>query len=196
MARGRDGLYRPENGILAFRYQDVAGIWREKYTGERDRKQARKLRDDFLANLEQGTLPTEIAEWRLAEAEKWWNEFRKPRIAENTRNSERYRLQHLQRVIGNKRLREITNKDLDDYTTKRLDEGIGAWSINKEILLWSLILKKSEALAPSFKGVPTAQNQGQRHRSGIVARAVAAPGGSCGQTQGLGGRILRLCARR
>jgi integrase len=47
-------------------------------------------------------------------------------------------------LVGNKRLNEITNQDLDNYTTKRLEEGIGAWSINKEILLWSLILKKAK----------------------------------------------------
>jgi hypothetical protein len=123
---------------------------REKYTGKRDRKEARKFRDDFLNDLKNGTL--------LEQAEEWWNEFRKPRIAENTRNSERYRLQHLQRVLGNKRLREITNKDLDDYTTKRLAEGIGAWSITKEILLWSLILKKAKLwrrIADDYKPLKT-----------------------------------------
>ena len=55
-----------------------------------------------------------------------------------------YNVQHLGRLLGNKRLSEITNQDLDNYTTKRLSEGIGAWSINKEILLWSLILKKAK----------------------------------------------------
>ena len=86
----------------------------------------------------------QMADWRLDQAEQWWNEFRKPRIAENTRNSERYRLQHLQRVVGNKRLKEITNMDLDNYVTARLAAGVGAWSINKEILLWSMILKKAK----------------------------------------------------
>ena len=117
MARGRDGLYRRENSILAFRYRDLAGAWREKYTGTRDRKAALKFRNDFLSGLEQGTVPTEMAEWRLDQAENWWKQFRKPRIAENTQNSESYRLQHLRLVLGNKRLREITSKDLDDYVT-------------------------------------------------------------------------------
>jgi len=169
--RGKDGLYRRGN-VLAFRYRDDAGIWREKCTGERDRGEARKFRDDFLDNLKQGTLPTEMADWRLDEAEKWWIEFRKPRTAENTQNSERYRLQHLRLIVGNKRLREITNRDLDNYTTIRLNgyeftnkdgekdtrRGVASWSINKEILLWSLILKKAKLwrrLADDYKPLRT-----------------------------------------
>jgi hypothetical protein len=158
MARGRDGLYRRENNILAFRYRDAAGAWKEKYTGTRDRKAGLIFRNDFLRGLEQGTLPTEMADWRLDQAEEWWKQFRKPRIAENTQSSEPYRLQHFRFVLGNKRLREITNRDLDDYVTARLAgyhfvnkqakrekrPGVGAWSINKEILLWSLILKKAK----------------------------------------------------
>jgi hypothetical protein len=58
--------------------------------------------------------------------------------------SERYRLKHFARILTNKRLREISNPDLDRYVGRRLDEGVGAWSINKEILLWSLILKKAK----------------------------------------------------
>ena len=116
MAKGRDRLYR-RDGILAFRFRDLDGKWREKSTGKRNRQDARKFRDDFLDDLKQGSLPTEMADWRLDEAEKWWIEFRKPRTAENTQNSERYRLQHLRLIVGNKRLREITNRDLDNYTT-------------------------------------------------------------------------------
>lgn len=143
MPRGNDGLFRREGKILAFRYKDADG-WREKSTGERNREGARRFRDDFLDDLKAGSLPTEMAEWRLDEAEKWWIEFRKPRTAENTQNSERYRLQHLRLIVGNKRLREITNRDLDNYTTARLSRGFATCSINKEILLWSLILKKAK----------------------------------------------------
>jgi integrase len=143
MARGKDGLYK-RDGILAFRYKDAAGQWREKSTGERQRAAARQFKDQFEDDLKSGSLPNHMASWSLDQAETWWNEFRRPRISESTRNSEPYRLQHLRRLIGNKRLNEITNQDLDKYTTERLKEGIGAWSINKEILLWSLILKKAK----------------------------------------------------
>ena len=158
MARGRDRLNKRRNGILAFRYRDASGEWKEKYCGTKNRKEARDFRDDFLRDLRQGTLPTEMADWRLDEAARWWNEYRKPRTAEGTQNSEPYRMRHFQRILGNMRLKEITNTVLDNYVTARLAgyswqnaDGkevkqalAGAWSINKEVLLWSLILRKAK----------------------------------------------------
>jgi integrase len=144
VARSRDGLYRRENNIFAFRYKDVTGSWKEKYTGSSDRKTAKDFRADFIAKLEQGNLPTEMADWTLEEAKKWWLEFRKPRIAQNTITAEGYRLKPMIRILGNVRLKQITNLELDRYTTKRLEEEIGAWSINKEIMAWSMILRKAK----------------------------------------------------
>ena len=157
MPRGRDGLYK-RGGVYAFRYKTTDGSWREKCCGQRDRKAARTFRDDFLRDLKDGTLPGEMADWRLEQAEQWWIEFRKLRIAESTQNSERYRLQHLEKILGNLRLREITNRHLDDYTTARLAAGIGADSINKETRLWSLVLQKAKLwkrLAEDYKPLKT-----------------------------------------
>ena len=158
MARARDGLHRRENGIFAFSYKNAAGIWREKYTGTADREEAKRLRQQFLDELSAGKLPVDMADWRLNRAMQWWNEFRQPRIAESTRHSEPYRLQHLPRILGDKRLREITNRDLDEYVTARLAVPVGAWSINKEIQLWSLILKKAKLwhrLAEDYRPLKT-----------------------------------------
>src|SRR5699024_7913056 len=91
-----------------------------------------------------GAVPTEMADWRLEAAEKWWIEYRTQRIGESTMNSERYRLQHMVRILGNRKLREISNIDLDRYVTTRLSEEVGAWSINREVLLWSQILRKAK----------------------------------------------------
>lgn len=143
-SRKRDGLYRRENGIFAFRFKSPNAEWREKYTGSTDRAVALSFKRGFLTDLEKGTLPTEMAMWRLDQAETWWIEFRRPRIAQSTIDSERYRLRHFRRILTNKRLREISNADLDRYASKRLEEGVGSWSINKEILLWSLVLKKAK----------------------------------------------------
>jgi integrase len=141
--RTRDGLYR-RGYVFAFRYKDENGIWREKYTGRTNRESARDFKADFEQDLKDGTLPTEMAYWKLSEAESWWKEFRSPRISPATLNSERYRLQHLPRIIGNRRLREIKNSDLDNYVTARLNEGMNAWSINKELTLWRMILRKAK----------------------------------------------------
>ena len=155
--RNRDGLHRRGN-IFAFRYRAENGIWKEKCTGCRDRAAAREFRDDFIADVKEGSLPTEMADWKLSAAERWWIEFRKPRTSENTQNSERYRLQHLRLILGDVKLSELRNRHLDDYTTARLNgyefanadgvtekrAAVSAHSINKEILLWSLILKKAK----------------------------------------------------
>jgi hypothetical protein len=88
MPRGKDGLYRRENNIFAFRYKDMAGTWREKYTGTADRAEAKRMRQQFLDEVAADRLPADMADWRLNQAEQWWNEFRAPesqkaRIARN-----------------------------------------------------------------------------------------------------------------
>jgi hypothetical protein len=68
-SRKRDGLYRRENGIFAFRFKSPNAEWREKYTGSTDRAVALSFKRGFLTDLEKGTLPTEMAMWRLDQAE-------------------------------------------------------------------------------------------------------------------------------
>ena len=50
-----------------------------KYTGSTDRAAAFSCKRGFLTDLKKGMLPTEMALWRLDEAEVWWIEFRRPR---------------------------------------------------------------------------------------------------------------------
>jgi len=156
VARKRDGLYRRGN-IFAFRYKDADGIWREKQTGKRDRVDAKTFRTDYLAQVNNGTLPSAMAEWTLEQAKDWWSEFRKPRVAVSTLTAEGYRLKSMIRILGNVRLKQITNVAVDTYVTKRLGEEIAPWSINKEILAWSLILKKARLwrrLDDDYKPLP------------------------------------------
>lgn len=162
MPKGKDGLYR-RGGIFAFRF---------KACGTRDRQAARRFRQQFLDDLANDRLPTNMSDWRLDQAEEWWNTYRRPRIAEGTNRSEPYIIKHFKRILGNKRLREITNGDLDQYVTIRLagykyqhSDGktvklgpVGAWSINKEVRLWSLILKKAKSwhrLAEDYQPLKT-----------------------------------------
>jgi integrase len=157
MARKRDGLYRRGN-IFAFRYKDEAGVWKEKQTGKRDRQEAKDFRADFLNDLRTGALPTQMADWTLEEAKVWWIEFRKPRIAAGTLTAEGFRLKPLMRILGDIRLKQITSVNLDNYVTKRLEEGIAPWSINKEVLTWSMILKKAKLwrrLSDDYKPLKT-----------------------------------------
>jgi len=155
--RKRDGLYRRGN-IFAFRYKDAEGIWREKQTGKHDRQEAKDFRADFLNDLRNGTMPTHMAEWTLEQARTWWLEFRKPRVAAGTLTAEGYRLKPMIRVLGNVRVKQLMNVQIDNYVTKRLSEEIAPWSINKEVLTWSMILKKAKLwrrLADDYKPLPT-----------------------------------------
>ena len=157
MSRKRDGLYRRGN-VFAFRFKDASGAWREKQTGRRDRQEAKDFRTDFLSQLRNGTLPTQMADWSLEQAGAWWLEFRKPRIAAGTLTAEGYRLKPMIRVLGNIRLKQITNVDLDNYTTARLGDEIAPWSINKEVLTWAMILKKAKLwrrIAEDYKPLKT-----------------------------------------
>jgi len=157
MSRKRDGLYRRGN-IFAFRYKGSDGVWREKQTGKRDRQEAKDFRTDFENDLKSGTLPTHMADWTLEQARTWWLEFRKPRIATGTIEAEGYRLKPMIRLLGNVKLKAIDNVSLDNYVTRRLSEEIAPWSINKEILTWSMVLKKAKLwrrLADDYKPLKT-----------------------------------------
>jgi len=143
VSRKRDGLYRRGN-VFAFRYKDADGIWKEKQTGKRDRQEAKDFRAEYLNDLQNGTMPTEMAEWTLEQARTWWSEFRKPRIAAGTLTAEGYRLKPMIKIVGNLRLKQLTIVQIDNYVTSRLSEEIAPWSINKEVLTWSMILKKAK----------------------------------------------------
>jgi hypothetical protein len=106
-SRKRDGLYRRENKIFALRFKADDEKWREKYTETTDRATALSFKSEFLKGLEQGSLPTEMSPWRLEQANAWWTEFRALRVSSSTLNSERYRMQHFVRILGNKRSRTL-----------------------------------------------------------------------------------------
>ena len=155
--RKLDGLFR-RNGIYGFRFKDSAGKWREQSTGERDREEAKKFKKRFEGDVENGTLPTDMSDWDLERSRTWWLEFRKPRVASGTLAPEGYRLKPMIRILGNIRLKEIDNIRLDNYVTNRLAEGIASWSINKEILTWSMILQKAKLwrrIADDYKPLKT-----------------------------------------
>jgi hypothetical protein len=99
-----------------------------------------------------------MAGWTLEQTKTWWLEYREPRVSGGTLTAEKYRLNPLIRTLGNVLLKQITNLEIDRYVTKRLGEGIGAWSVNKEIMVWSMILKKAKLwrrIADDYKPLKT-----------------------------------------
>jgi hypothetical protein len=69
----KDRLYVRNGGILCFRYKDRKdGIWKEKSTKQTDRDKARDFKKDWDRRNEDGTLPTDKAEWTIEQACTLW----------------------------------------------------------------------------------------------------------------------------
>lgn len=151
-----DGFY-VKDGHWKFKYRKsdwAPGRYAQVSTGIRAADLRRKsapadvvaFKQRFLEKLKANSLPNEMAEWKLSQAEDWWvKEYRTPRVAPATLSSERYRLQHLRLLVADRKLREIADiRVIDRYVAHRLSGGIGNWSINKEVMLWSMILRKAK----------------------------------------------------
>jgi integrase len=145
----RDGLYRRENGVFAFRYKDKAGHWREKYTGETDRNEAKKAKGDFLQRLKNNTLPTEKAKWTVEEAATHWVRQHTLRSRKAKRNEESL-LRQLAKQLGSKRLDCITLDHLKDYQAAR-SEHVRERAINLELRILVNVLKEANLWDPIGK---------------------------------------------
>jgi integrase len=137
-------LYRRGGDIFCFRWKKQDGLWAEKSTGTRNRKEALTYRAEFQRKLEGGAYPNELSKMRLDQAEEWFLSHRKNRVGENTMNSDRYRMAALRAVVGNKRLNQITSFDLTKYQNARLAAETSPHSINKELQLWSQVLAEAK----------------------------------------------------
>ena len=124
MARGRDNLYE-RNGILCFRYKNAVGQWKEKSTGERERKPARDFKKNFFKKLEAGELPNEKAEQTVSQACTRWVEQHQssgPKGGLRSSHGRKCEASYLRQVVkrlGNRKLRSITLDTLKDYQSSR-----------------------------------------------------------------------------
>lgn len=142
MARGKDGLFRREGMILCFRYKD-AGVWREKSTGRRNRHEARTFRDDFLAKLRAGDLPTEKANQTVEQAATRWVEQHSARLGSaKAKRNEKSLLKQLSQRLGTRKLKTIALDDLKDYQRVR-HEKVGPRAINLELRILCNTLKEA-----------------------------------------------------
>jgi integrase len=187
MPRGKDGVYRRQGGMFAFRYKDKLGCWKEKRCGTDNRDDAREFRDDFLRNLKDGTLPTQKARWTVAQAVAQWIEDHAAHLkADKSRSNEKSYSRQLVSLLGNRRLETITTDDLYSYQRKRTfgDEGLGrkpvhAAPINRELRILIAVLKLAnlwKPLAEHYKPLPEdgaeigrALTQEQMHRLEAIA---------------------------
>ena len=143
MRRSKDGLYH-RGGVLAFRYQDDDGRWKEKYTGEADRKAARKFRDDFLLKLRSGDLPNDKSDQTVEQAATRWVAQHSARLGSpKARRNERSLLKQLiKHLAGTRKLHTLTLDDFKDYQRKRREE-VSARTVNLELRILQNILKEA-----------------------------------------------------
>lgn len=129
----RDGLYKREGNILAFRYQDTNGHWREKYTGTTVHKTAKAFKQQFERDLEDGILPTKKSEWTVEQATTLWVKQYSARLtSEKAKRNEQSYLRQLLKRTGARKLNQITLDDLKNYQQQRSLE-VQARPINIEL---------------------------------------------------------------
>jgi integrase len=139
----RDGLYPRNGGILCFRYHDKTGDWREKSTGTRDRGEARKIKQQFLKDLEEDTLPTDRAEWSIEQsATRWVTQHVARLTSEKAKRNEQSYLRQLVKRVGTMKLKAVTLDTLKDYQTTRSRE-VRARPVNLELQILVSTLKEA-----------------------------------------------------
>lgn len=144
----RNGLYRRENGIFAFRYKDETGHWREKYTGTADRKEAQKEKQEFLLRAEENRLPTQKAKWAVEEAATHWVRQHAAHLnSAKARRNEESLLRQLTKHLGARKLKSITLDHLKDYQAERSKE-VGERAINLELRILVNVLKEANLWTP------------------------------------------------
>ena len=136
--RDRDGLHK-RRGIWHFKLK-VAGRWREFSTGERSYREARRKRQEAIQAQEEGRLPSGVARAKLSAIAPAWLDERKKLVAHQTWLIDKGRMKPLLRLLGHKRLCEISNDDVRAFQVKRSAE-VSARTANLEIKVLRQILK-------------------------------------------------------
>jgi hypothetical protein len=131
----RDGLYRRENRIFAFRYRDRSGKWREKYTGTTERTEAKRFRDTFCDQVKRNQVPTDLAKRTVRQAVAEWLRSMGPEdLSRNTIRSYRTCLNPVVAILGDRKLSSIKVEDLRAYRSIRKEAGRANRTVNHELL--------------------------------------------------------------
>jgi integrase len=148
--RRQDGLYR-RSGVLNFRYKGKDGVWREKSTGTTNREEAKKFKHQWEEDNRNDQLPTDKQDWTAEQACTLWVENHKLATA-RAKSNERSLLRQLIRVLGSKKLKEITLDDLKAYRVRRGEaEGKKNRTINLELRIVISVLKEENLWKRSLK---------------------------------------------
>ncbi len=155
MAGNGDGLFQ-RGEFWSFRYRDSKNRWRERSTGKSKKAEARKEKQRFLDDLNNGKLPSEMAAWTLKQACDHWLTWRTATKPGRTPATERSFLRRVLTVFGENRiLQTITPHDFEAYQAKRLRRpgtltGVKSRTVNYELFCLRQILKRAD-LWPRFR---------------------------------------------
>src|SRR5437879_6174502 len=182
MSRTTDGLYR-RGDYYDFKFKSPAdGSWRERATRTSVYGEARKIRQDFLLDLENGNVPNDRARWTLKQATVAWLAERKNRIAQGSFASESTTIRTLLRVLGDAtRLEKLGNiQAIQRFENIRLAQGISPKTINNEVVvlagmlrearLWQRVESDYRRLAVRKSDIPDALTRDEAYRLLKVAR--------------------------
>ncbi len=139
--RRQDGLYRRAGDIFCFRWKDPKdGTWKEKSTGTTDRAEAKQFKSQFIEDVKHDQLPTDKAQWTVAQACTRWVDNHVLQSAK-ARSNERSSLRQLTRLLGDKKLESVTLDDLKAYQAKR-SQTVAPRPINLELGILIKVLKE------------------------------------------------------
>jgi integrase len=138
----RDGLYRRQGRIFAFRFKDKSGHWREKSTGEIERTEAVAFKDKWNDDNKNDLLPGRKSEWNVEQACSRYVEQHTARLKSlKARSNERSLLRQLTKRLGSRKLKNITLDDLKDYQAERSKQ-VRERPINLELGILVNVLKE------------------------------------------------------
>jgi len=113
-------VYTGARMAFSFRYKDSEGHWKEKYTGERDREEAKRSKRKFEDDAANNVLPTKKAQWTVAQACTVWVTQHAAHLgSDKGRRNERNLLKQLVARLGDRKLKNITIDDVKDYQVAR-----------------------------------------------------------------------------
>jgi integrase len=139
----RDNLYKREYGIFCFRYKDKHGAWREKSTGATARAEAKRFKKKFDDDVAHDTLPTEKADWTVAQAATRWVEQHAAHLtSDKAKRNEQSFLRQLIRRLGMQKLKAVNLDTLKDYQSARRKE-VRERPINLELQILVSTLKEA-----------------------------------------------------
>jgi integrase len=147
MPRG-DGYLRRKGSILYWEFMHKG----KRYTirlGKITKSEARNIVADIKAKIIRGEWEKErereLSMGELIEAYRKWYESHS-RARRRSKEVHLYRLKLLEKRFGNMKVHEVRWLEIENYKSKRLEEGVSKYTVNKELKILRSVFNKARAL--------------------------------------------------